>query len=63
MARRLEHIYTLVAKTSHLARFIIFGSFVTHKPDPGDIDIFLLMEGIYSAVERMKSRKLRKKGS
>jgi hypothetical protein len=44
MARRLEQIYTLAASTGHLARFIIFGSFVTTKPDPGDVDIFLLME-------------------
>ena len=51
MARRLEHIYTLVAKTSHLARFIIFGSFVTHKPDPGDIDIFLLMEDTFDVSQ------------
>lgn len=26
-----------------MVRFIIFGSFVTNRPDPGDIDIFLLM--------------------
>jgi len=32
-----------------LARFIIFGSFVTAKPDPGDIDIFLLMKDSFDA--------------
>ena len=51
MARRLEHIYTLAAQTGHLARFIIFGSFVTNKPDPGDIDIFLLMEDTFDVSQ------------
>jgi len=49
MARRLEHVYTVAVQTGHLARFIIFGSFVTVKPDPGDIDIFLLMEDTFDA--------------
>ncbi|MBM3240398.1 hypothetical protein FJZ31_29295 [Candidatus Poribacteria bacterium] len=51
MARRLEHIHTLVAKTGQVARFIIFGSFVTVKPDPGDVDIFLLMENTFDASQ------------
>jgi hypothetical protein len=49
IARRLEHIYTLAVRTGHLACFIIFGSFVTAKPDPVDIDIFLLMEDSFDA--------------
>ena len=49
MARRLERIHTLAAQTGHLARFIIFGSFVTAKSDPADIDIFLLMEDSFDA--------------
>jgi hypothetical protein len=51
MARRLEHIYLLVAGTGHLARFIIFGSFITTKPDPGDVDIFLLMENTFDVSQ------------
>ena len=51
MVRRLEHIYTLAAQTGHLARFIIFGSFVTNKPDPGDVDIFLLMEDSFDVSQ------------
>ena len=47
MARRLEQIYSLATGTGHLARFIIFGSFVTTKSDPGDIDIFLLMDNAF----------------
>lgn len=30
--------------SGNLARFIVFGSFVTAKPAPNDVDIFLLME-------------------
>jgi hypothetical protein len=43
VARRLEHIYALAKASGHLARFIVFGSFVTAKPTPNDVDIFLLM--------------------
>jgi hypothetical protein len=44
VAQRLVRIYDLASGTGHLARFIIFGSFITAKPDPNDVDIFLLME-------------------
>ena len=44
VAQRLKRIYELASGTGHLARFIVFGSFVTSKPDPNDVDIFLLME-------------------
>lgn len=39
----IGHIHQLVLSTGCVARFIVFGSFVTNKPDPNDIDIFLLM--------------------
>lgn len=51
MARRLEHIYQLAVGTGHLARFIIFGSFVTAKPNPGDVDVFLLMEDTFEVSQ------------
>jgi hypothetical protein len=44
MARRLERNCALARSTGHLARFIVFGSFVTDKAEPNDVDIFLLME-------------------
>ena len=44
IARRLERIHTLACSTGHLARFIVFGSFITAKAEPNDVDIFLLME-------------------
>lgn len=47
MATRLQRIYSLAVETGYVARFIIFGSFVTDKPDPQDIDIFLLMQDTF----------------
>ncbi len=44
IARRLERIFQLAHSTGHLARFIVFGSFITGKAEPNDVDIFLLME-------------------
>jgi hypothetical protein len=43
-ARRLERICKLALSTGHLARFIVFGSFITSKDEPNDVDIFLLMD-------------------
>ena len=33
-----------------MARFIVFGSFVTAKPDPNDVDVFLLMENSFDVA-------------
>ena len=44
IARRLERIFQLARSTTHLSRFIIFGSFITARPEPNDVDIFMLME-------------------
>ena len=41
---RLARIYQLADASGYLARFIVFGSFVTAKASPNDVDIFLLME-------------------
>jgi hypothetical protein len=51
VARRLERIYQLARSTGHLARLIIFGSFVTAKPEPNDVDIFLLMEDTFDSSQ------------
>jgi hypothetical protein len=47
LAQRLNRIYNLAIGTGQMTRFIIFGSFVTEKPNPQDIDIFLLMEDTF----------------
>jgi hypothetical protein len=46
-ARRLERIYRLARSTGHHARLIIFGSFITSKIEPNDVDIFLLMDDLF----------------
>jgi hypothetical protein len=43
VADRLTRIFSLAVSTGHLARFVVFGSFVTAKADPNDIDLVLLM--------------------
>lgn len=48
-ALRLERIYRLAAATGLLRRFVVFGSFVTAKPEPNDIDVFMLMEDSFDA--------------
>ena len=44
VAERLKRIYELVTSTGHLARFVVFGSFVTAKPEPNDVDLILIMD-------------------
>ena len=44
VARRLERIYRVAVGTGQLARCVVFGSFVTAKREPADVDLFLLME-------------------
>ena len=39
----LLEIYQLVKATGRLDRFIIYGSYVTAKREPNDVDIFLVM--------------------
>ena len=51
VARRLEHIYALAKASGHLARFIVFGSFVTAKLVPNDVDIFLLMSDSFDVSQ------------
>jgi predicted nucleotidyltransferase len=39
----LKRIYQLACETGKLERFVIFGSYVTAKPEPNDVDIILVM--------------------
>ncbi|MEW6207316.1 MAG: hypothetical protein AB1631_03050 [Acidobacteriota bacterium] len=43
VTQRLTRIYELAQRTGKLERFIIFGSYVTAKPEPNDVDILLVM--------------------
>ena len=47
VADRLNRIYELGVSTGQMARFVIFGSFVTAKAEPNDVDIVILMEDTF----------------
>src|SRR5262249_50444420 len=49
VATRLERVYRLIQSTGQLFRFVVYGSFVTAKPEPGDVDVFFLMEDAFDA--------------
>ncbi len=49
VAERLERIYRLAQAAGHLARFVVFGSFVTEKPEPRDVDVFLVMDDAFDS--------------
>lgn len=51
VARRLARIYQLAQSTGQVARFIIFGSFITSKAAPNDVDIFILMEDTFDSAQ------------
>ena len=53
VAQRLTRIHRFAMATGHVRRFVVFGSFVTVKPEPNDVDIFLVMddEFDYSAAQ------------
>lgn len=40
---RLVRIYGIAYRTGKLERFVLFGSYVTSKSAPGDVDIILIM--------------------
>jgi hypothetical protein len=56
---RLERIYNIAWATGHLARCVVFGSFVTAKLVPNDVDIFLLMEDTFDVSQLIGEARLR----
>jgi hypothetical protein len=49
VAFRLARIHEVACTTGCVARFILFGSFITDAADPNDVDVFLLMEDSFDA--------------
>src|SRR5947207_2723897 len=47
----LRHIYELAKGTGQLERLVIFGSYVTDKKAPKDIDVILVMNDAFHADE------------
>lgn len=48
---RLMRVYELARATGKLLRFVIFGSYVTDKPAPNDVDIILVMTDNFDVSE------------
>src|SRR6266508_2484444 len=42
LALRLDRVYRVAQATGQLVRFVVFGSFVTSKAEPQDVDVFLV---------------------
>jgi hypothetical protein len=55
---RLERIVRTAHGTGHLHRLIIFGSFATEKPEPNDVDVFLLMDDDFDVAHLSGEAKL-----
>src|SRR5437868_15350796 len=51
VAERLIRIYHLAYGTGQVARFIVYGSFISAKPNPNDVDIFILMKDSFRPSE------------
>lgn len=51
LMRMLRRLYGLAARTGHLERFLVFGSFVTSKEVPGDLDVALVMAETFRVEE------------
>ena len=48
---RLAHVSELARRTGHLRRLIVFGSYITAKGDPNDVDIVLVMDDAFRFEE------------
>ena len=59
LMERLQRLHSLAEATGFLERFVVFGSFVTTKPEPGDIDVILVMgTGFQSSQAPLETRAL-----
>jgi hypothetical protein len=51
VANRPAQVYCTARSTGFLARFVVYGSFVTQKRDPNDVDVFLIMEDSFDLAQ------------
>jgi hypothetical protein len=47
VADRLSRLHQLANSTGQVARFVVFGSFVTAKAEPNDVDVVLIKEDTF----------------
>ncbi len=48
---RLKRIHQFAVATGHLARFVVFGSFVTANDEPEDVDIIMIMDDAFDLAK------------
>ena len=58
VASRLARIHQLAANTTQVRRFVVFGSFVTAKSAPEDVDVFLVMEDAFDVAQLKGEQRL-----
>src|SRR5690242_1975018 len=51
VTKRLLRIYNLIIGTGHLNRFLLFGSYITAKLAPNDVDIILVMQDDFDVAK------------
>ena len=51
-------IYHLILATGHLDRFVLFGSYITAKPAPNDVDIILVMQDDFDVTQSSEEVRL-----
>ena len=51
LALRLTRIHQLAMNTNQLARFVVFGSFITATSEPNDVDVFMIMEDSFDVSQ------------
>jgi hypothetical protein len=51
LGRRLRRILEMTKQTGHVRRAFVWGSFITAKPEPGDIDVLLVMSGEFRSEQ------------
>lgn len=50
VTERLQRIYQLAKNTGSLQQFLIFGSYITAKPKPNDIDVVIIFDDNFDIV-------------
>ncbi len=50
VTERLLRIYQLAKGTGYLQHFLIFGSYITAKPEPNDIDVVLVFDDDFNTA-------------
>jgi len=55
---RLRRVYDLAQRTGAVQRFLVFGSYVTDKPAPNDVDIVLIMQDSFAVADCPEDVKL-----